>query len=301
MGVMQTFIWSEDPDYAEFRLSIRSFLQNQVELAEPRDSVESQRRYDFALWRRFCRTFELVDFAPKLGVAPDLRALTVIAEELGRALLPCPFMSTIALAGPLASLFNSSGHLDSFIEDMANGDTIVAVACQESAFGLRSRENIDMTFEKESGQYYLNGRKIAVLDGAMADSFLVVARKEDCVGLFLVARNSPGISVEESISLDLNQNIANVEFQNVSAELLGDESDSWSRFVESQSVAAMLIAAEQIGGAERCLELSLDYVKQRHQFGRPALSWRGRLWKLHFESPTRRETLGSPRQAISER
>jgi alkylation response protein AidB-like acyl-CoA dehydrogenase len=199
---------------------------------------------------------------------PDNRALSIIAEELGRSLLPCPFLSTIALALPLASLLNSNGELDSLLSDMVEGQAVVSVAFHETAAGIRRPDDINTIFRQDVDRFLVTGRKISVLDGAVADSFLVVARQQNGVGIFLIDRDAEGVSVESHEPLDLSQHTATIVFQNAPAVFLGDQSSGWSKYIEAQSIAAFLVAAEQMGGAERCVEMALDYVKERHQFGR---------------------------------
>ncbi|MBW4079714.1 MAG: hypothetical protein HIU84_14685 [Acidobacteria bacterium] len=165
--MMQTFIWSEDSDYAAFRLSVRNFLARQTELNTVREREERRGPYDRGLWQQFCETFELADLmaVPRTGGSPDYRALSIIAEEGPFAFTLPSFLSTIALAVPLACLFNSSGQLDSLIEDMVIGKVVVSVAFQETALELSIPDDIHATFREEAGRYFISGRKISVLDG----------------------------------------------------------------------------------------------------------------------------------------
>jgi alkylation response protein AidB-like acyl-CoA dehydrogenase len=115
----------------------------------------------------------------------------------------------------------------------------------------------------------IEGRKSFVIDGASADEILVSAQTDDGVGVFLVDGESDGVERRGLETLDLTRKLAEVTFSGAKANLVGEPANGVGALQRMLDRAVVLLAAEQVGGAQKCLEMSVDYAKTRHQFGRP--------------------------------
>jgi alkylation response protein AidB-like acyl-CoA dehydrogenase len=159
---------------------------------------------------------------------------------------------------------------------IAEGTTRSTLAYAERGGGW-GPETIQATAELDGDGYLLNGTKSHVVDGHSADLLIVAARTpgtegEDGIGLFILPGNQEGVTRRALPTMDQTRRLAEVELGNVrvpAASRLGDEGGSWSALARILDLAAVALAAEQVGGAQRCLDMSVDYAKERVQFGRP--------------------------------
>src|SRR5207245_1320801 len=122
---------------------------------------------------------------------------------------------------------------------------------------------------RDGGSWLLSGTKTAVLDGMLAELVIVAARTDAGISLFAVDADVPGLRRTSLSSLDPTRKLARLDFDDVEARLLGTDGAGWPVIEGVLDLAAVALAAEQPGGAQRCLELSVEYAKQRVQFGRP--------------------------------
>ncbi|HET9693620.1 MAG TPA: acyl-CoA dehydrogenase family protein [Steroidobacteraceae bacterium] len=201
--------------------------------------------------------------------------LGLVLEALGRTLAASPMFSTVVLSGTALKL--ADGHADAraWLSRIAAGQAVVALAHEEHA---RHRPfEIATTARRADDGYVLDGRKRFVVDGHVADALLVVARTSgaagdrDGLGLFLVDGEAAGVG-RHRLSMVDSRNSADVELSNVRVErsaLLADAGAAGALLERVLDVGRILLAAEMFGMAQQAFETTLDYLKQRHQFGVP--------------------------------
>jgi hypothetical protein len=193
----------------------------------------------------------------------------VIAEELGRALAPVPFSSTVYLAAEALLLAGSEAQKQKWLPVIASGDAIGTFALFEGT-GNPSPKTIKLM----ASAGVLNGTKKPVPDGAIADFAIVAARtgssgRETDISLFLVDMKAGGVDAKTLTNVDPSRSQAELTFNNCNAEPLGAAGDGWSILSQVLDRAAVLMAFEQVGGADRALEMGRDYALDRIAFGRP--------------------------------
>ena len=191
--------------------------------------------------------------------------LCVVAEELGRALAPVPFDSTIALFSEILKLAGTEGQKSRCLPRVAQGELIGTLAQSES---IRARPGA-ISSTVAGGR--LSGLKCPVMDGGCADMAVVVAREEDDMSptLFLVELGAPGVQRDPVQGLDPSRKHARLIFDGAPAERLGSRGEGLEVLSHAFDRAAVLVAFQQVGGAERALEMARDYALQRVAFGRP--------------------------------
>lgn len=193
--------------------------------------------------------------------------VAIIGEETGRGLYPSPFLGTVVMALRLIRDLNSSG-FGSVVDGIVSGSQIVAVAIAEGD-GVWRTDGFSTQARRVEGGWELSGEKSFVLDGSAADSFAVAATTDEGTGLFLVERSAPGVDVERLDVMDLSRPKANVRLAKAPGTpvAVGPAVESALESVLDRAVAFM--AMEQVGAAQTCLDMSVAYAKERHQFGRP--------------------------------
>jgi alkylation response protein AidB-like acyl-CoA dehydrogenase len=201
--------------------------------------------------------------------------LCVIAEELGRAVAPIPFASTVYVLAEAIMLAGSEAQKAAVLPGIAAGDVIGALATSEgpgalSASGIRA--------SVEGGK--LSGTKIPVTDGGIATHALVLAREGGQPGLFLVDLSSAGVTRETLSTLDPSRDAARLVFDKVPAERLGGAGEGLALVEQVLDRAAVLLAFEQTGGADRALEMAKEYALERFAFGRTIASYQAIKHKL---------------------
>jgi alkylation response protein AidB-like acyl-CoA dehydrogenase len=193
----------------------------------------------------------------------------VIAEEMGRALAPVPFSSTVYLAAEAILLAGTDAQKQKWLPSIASGEAIGTLALFEGK-GNPSPQAIKLSASGGS----LNGVKKPVPDGAIADFAIVAARtgasgRETDISLFLVDLKAEGVEARTLTNVDPSRGQAELTFKNCkAAEPLGRANEGWSILSQVLDRAAVLMAFEQVGGADRALEMGRDYALDRIAFGR---------------------------------
>lgn len=263
----------------EIREQVRKLLLAECDLKRVRHVLEGEAPYDKALWKKVAELGYLGVAIPEQygGLGLGATTLCVIAEELGRALAPLPVSSSIYLA---AEAILQSGDAD------IKNETLPALAAGERIGTLAAAEGIAplTAFDKIQTRYregVLSGCKMPVPDGCVAD-FAVVSAHTDAgvVGLFLVDLHGPGVTRDALTSLDPTRPQARISFDRAPARPLGRFEDGAAILRRVLDRAAVLVAFEQIGGADAALAMSVDYAKMRHAFGRAIGSFQAIKHKL---------------------
>jgi len=202
-----------------------------------------------------------------------ITGICVILEECAKTLTPSPLFATGVLGAFAISNFGNDKQKQSFLPKIISGELTTALAIDESSH--HNPANTSMNAKKDGKKFILNGKKTFVIDGASADLLIVLARTSGNKGemsgltLFLIDSNNKGI---EKIKLDMadSRNYANINFNNVNVDsehILGDEETGGETSENILDIGRIAIAAEMLGNAEAAFETTLDYLKQRKQFG----------------------------------
>src|SRR5580658_1095229 len=214
--------------------------------------------------------------------------LCAIAEELGRALGPVPFASAIYLFAEGVMAAGSAEQRARLLPRLARGEI---VGCLATAEGSGAHQHRSIGCHVKVGR--LNGVKIPVIDGDAADLALVLAAEERGPSLFLADLTDPGVQRTVLQTLDPSRGVARLGFSNVPVELVGDAGGGGTLVERIFTRAAVSIAFEQLGGADRSLELARDYALERHTFGRPIASYQAikhRLADMYVKNELARST-----------
>ncbi|MGO4711669.1 acyl-CoA dehydrogenase family protein [Bradyrhizobium sp. 2TAF24] len=255
----------------QLRDEARRYLAEHSSPKAVRAVLEGGAPFDRALWKGLAGMGFLGVAIPEEfgGSGAGHLELCVIAEEMGRALAPVPFSSSIYLAAEAIMLAGSDEQKRRLLPGISSGDTIGTLALFEGP-GNPSPKAIKASVS--NGQ--LSGRKIPVADGDIADIAVVAARtaasgRETDIGLFIVDLTGKGVTRKSLANVDPSRNQAEIVFENCPAEPLGAAGEGWSVLTRVLDRAAVLMAFEQVGGADRALEMGRDYALDRIAFGRP--------------------------------
>jgi alkylation response protein AidB-like acyl-CoA dehydrogenase len=255
----------------ELRRTVRSFLDHRLPEAEVRRLMADERGHDATTWQLMAGQLGLHGLAlPEEyeGAGCGLVELGVVLEEMGRALLCGPFFSTVVLAATTLLFVDDRDVCKDLLPGIASGETVATLALVEDS-GCWDEAGIGLAAEQAPGGWRLSGRKNYVPDGHLADVVLVVARTSAGVSLFAVDGEDPGLVREPLRTLDLTRKQALLEFQSVPARLVGEDGAVWPALRKALDVAAIALAAEQVGGAAAVLDMAVGHAKTRVQFGRP--------------------------------
>ncbi|WP_236792231.1 acyl-CoA dehydrogenase family protein [Amycolatopsis sp. GM8] len=269
-------------EHEELRQTVRLFLQRQSPEPEVRRLMDDRAGYDAPVWARMAEEIGLQGLAiPEDfgGSGFGYPELGIVFEELGRALLPSPFFTTVALA---ANALLESGDREAMLDylpGIASGETIATVAFSEDSGGW-DLDAVHARASRSGETWHLNGVKRYVLDAHVADVVLIAARTDAGISLFAVERDAPGMSIEVEASLDQTRKLARITLDQPAARLIGTEGDAGHGLRRTLRLGAVALAAEQLGGAERMLEMTVEYAKQRYQFGRQIGSFQAVKHKL---------------------
>jgi alkylation response protein AidB-like acyl-CoA dehydrogenase len=255
----------------QLRDEARKFLAQKSPPKAVRVVLDGKAPYDSELWKGLAEMGFLGVAIPEAfgGTGAGHLELCVIAEEMGRALAPVPFSSTVYLAAEALLLAGTDAQKQKWLPTIAQGEAIGTLALFEGK-GNPSPQAIKLT---ASGGM-LNGVKKPVPDAAIADFAIVAARtgssgRETDISLFLVDMKGEGVEAKNRTNVDPTRGQAEVTFKNCTAEPLGRADEGWSILMQVLDHAAVLMAFEQVGGADRALEMGRDYALDRIAFGRP--------------------------------
>ena len=209
------------------------------------------------------------------GLAYGYTGLGIVLEQAGRTLTPSPLLGTALTAVTAISLFGSEQQKSDLLPGMAIGEILLALACDESS--RHQPDQVGSTATASPGGFVLNGQKLAVHDGHVADTLIVSASTDSGIALFLVPATAEGVSIDRVASLDISAS-ATIRFENV--EVPGDqvlvEAGQGAAALETILDAARVgVSAELLGLAREAFERTVEYLKERKQFGVPVGVFQG--------------------------
>ncbi len=271
------FRFSEEQE--ELRSIARSFLSDASGPEQIRAAMASPLGYDEALWKQISSELGWSaihvpeDFG---GLGLGQVDLALLLEVCGESLLCAPFFSTMALGVNALLELASEDQKAEWLPAIAEGRIRATLAFAEAG-GHWETEGVETIARPDGDGFVLEGRKTQIVDGHSAELVLVVARAagsqgEDGLSVFAVPGDSEGLRRTPRVTMDQTRRLADLELSGVrvpGGARLGDEADAWPGLRRTLDLAAIALAAEQVGGAQRCLDMAVAYAKERVQFGRP--------------------------------
>ncbi|HEV3347686.1 MAG TPA: acyl-CoA dehydrogenase family protein [Methylomirabilota bacterium] len=265
-------------DQKALREQARKFLGEHASSTRVRRILEGAAPYDAELWRGMGEMGWMGTAIPEPlgGAGFGHLELCVIAEELGRSLAPTPFASTIYLAAEALLLAGSDAQRKRWLPRIAQGD---AIGCLALAEGPQVATPANLATRADAGR--LTGVKVPVADGDVADFAIVLASEgAGRASLFLVDLKGPGVTRAAVATVDPTRSHARMALDGAPGELLGAAGQGWPLAERLLDRAAVLVAFEQIGGAQASLEMAREYALGRFAFGRQIASFQAIKHKL---------------------
>jgi alkylation response protein AidB-like acyl-CoA dehydrogenase len=268
-GAEVNFAFTDEQD--DLRESVRRFLADKSPISEVRRLMGTRPGYDPAVWDQLAGQLGLLGLAiPEEygGSGSSFAELAVVLEEMGRALFCGPYFSTAVLAPAAILSAADNEHKKLLLPDIASGQVIAALAVAEDD-GQWDAATVRLGAVPSGDRYLLNGHKTYVLDGHIADLIIAVGRTGDGLAFFAVNGDAEGLNRTQLPTLDMTRAQARIEFTNTPGRLIGSPQLAPGALARTLDLAAVGLAAEMVGGAQQCLDMSVSYAKARIQFGRP--------------------------------
>ena len=265
-------------DQKMLRDQARKFLAEKSSRKAVRDVLnDAAKSCDMALWKGVAEQGWLGAAIPEEFGGLGLGGLEqcVLAEEVGRAVAPIPFSSTVYFFAEAVMAAGSAAQKKALLPKLAGGDVIGSFAISEGP-GAPSPSSIEASFDGAK----LSGVKIPVTDGDIATHAVVLAKEGAGLSLILVDLKQPAVKRETLTTLDPTRGHAKLTFDKANGERLGKAGAGWELAEAVLDRAAVLIAFEQIGGAQACLDMAVDYAKGRYAFSRQIGSFQAIKHKL---------------------
>jgi alkylation response protein AidB-like acyl-CoA dehydrogenase len=268
------------PEQEEFRQSLRRFLADKSPAAEVRRLMEDGQGYDPRVWKQMADQLGLQGLAIPAeygGAGSTPVELGIAFEEMGRVLLCSPFFSTVGLAASALLAVGDDQARRAYLPRIADGSLLATVAVTEpggrwdlAAVRTSATPDRDATGAPgEPAAFRLDGTKMFVVDGHIAELLLVVAQTGGGLGLFAVDARAEGVVRTPLQTLDMTRKLARLDLTRVPARLVSGPGDATAALSHALDLALVTLTSEQAGGAQRCLDMAVDYAKARMQFGRP--------------------------------
>jgi alkylation response protein AidB-like acyl-CoA dehydrogenase len=254
--------------------SARQFLAAECPMAEVRRLMETETAFDSALWSKFAEQgWTGIIFPEKYdGFGLGMVEMAAALEEMGRALAPGPFISSVLLAGTLLENAGSDGQKQKYLGAICRGEARSTLALLEtSASWDLDAVQLEAT-STPNGTYLLHGEKLFVPDAEGADFLLVAVRVEGELAVLIVPGNTPGVERTPTPGVDLTRRLYRVSFRNVetaAGNLLCCGKRARQGLEAAFNVGCLGLVAEMVGGIQRLVDMTVTYAKTRQQFGRP--------------------------------
>ena len=268
------FAFSEEQE--AFRAELRRCFEERAATPAVFRAMESAEGFDRALWKQLAGELGL----PGVHLPEDYGGqgfgfleLGIVLQESGRVLLPAPLFSTVCLAAGAILNAGSEAQKRALLPGIASGDTLGTLALLEPG-GDWDLESVRLECSGRGGEARLTGAKRFVTDAATADLIVVAARRGRArgpggLGLFVVHRDAPGLTVTPVEPLDATRKLAHLELSGVPAEPLGAPEGAGAALAKTLDQARAMLACESAGGAQHCLDSAVAWARQRVQFARP--------------------------------
>jgi len=266
------------------RSTARKFFENECGSDTVRRLMETPEGISPDLWTKLAEQGWLGLVYPEAydGMGLGLVDLVVLMEEMGRAVVPGPYFSAVLLGGLAIAEAGSEAQKKEWLPKIAAGDRRVALAWMEPSAQL-GPAGVTLTAVEKGGRYTLSGTKLFVHDAHTADALVVAARTRpgagaDGVSLFLLPKGTKGLEVTLLPTMDQTRKLCEVALSDVtvgSDALLGAAGAGWAPLARVLDRATVALCAEMCGGAQKVLDMTVEYAKIRQAFGRPIGSYQG--------------------------
>ncbi len=257
----------------------RDFLTNECPTSFVRTMMEGDTAHDPSFYAKMAGLGWMGIAIPEEfgGQGMSYVDLAVLLEETGRAVLPGPFFATVGLSAPVILEAGTDAQRKTLLPPLAAGERTAALAYTEPSACVDA-SGIELVARPENGAFVLAGTKSFVLDAHVADTIIVAARTSENddpsegVTLFVVDAKADGVSVKQLKAMDTTRRLCEVTLDGVrvgSNDVLGEVDKGWPRLEQALHKSAALLSAECVGGANQVLDMSVEYARNRIQFGRP--------------------------------
>jgi alkylation response protein AidB-like acyl-CoA dehydrogenase len=295
----------------ELRDSVRRFLTERAPLSRVRELMDTADAMDAGVWRQAADQLGLqgIAIAEEYGGAGfSFAEQAIVLEELGGALYTGPYLASAVLAATALGASEDEGARRDLLPGIASGQRVATLAFTEDD-GSWAADSIRLAAAKNGDGWRLDGHKSFVLDGHGADLILAVAVTDAdspgpaALSLFAVDGTAAGLARQVLPTLDQTRRLARCEFSDVPARLIGSPGAGRAVLEHTLDVAAVALAAEQLGGAQRALDMAVGYARVRQQFGRAIGSFQAikhRCADLLLEVESLRSAVGYAAAAVAE-
>ncbi len=270
-----------DLDFTEqqamLQKSARDFLEKECPITLVRELDKDSKGFSVELWRKVAQLGWLgMPFPEEYGgTGGNFIDLMILNYEMGRAVFQGPFLSTVVLSGLTILDAGSKEQKRQLLPQIAEGERIIAFVLTEPSARFDAA-GVKLRATSKGDGYVLNGTKLFVRDAHIADQLLVVARTgrgsgEQGITVFLVDARSPGVTMTQLKSIGTDRQ-SEIVFKNVkvpASNVVGPVGGGWPAIARALERGALGLCAEMVGGAEKALEMTVAYAKQRVQFGVP--------------------------------
>jgi alkylation response protein AidB-like acyl-CoA dehydrogenase len=265
----------------ELRESARRFLGERSSSEHVRDLMETSDGFDADTWKQMADLGWLGLAIPEEfgGLGYGFVEVFVLLEEMGRVLLPAPFVSSVVLASNAINFAGTEQQKKELLTEIAAGSLRAALAVTEPS-GSWDADATTTRATESDGSYILDGIKTYVVDGHTADVLIVSARVDGDVGLFIVDPAQQGVERKVLETLDRTRKQAQIHLSSARADLLGEAERAPRTLSETFNRAYVALAGESAGGAQQCLQSTIEYTKERTQFDRPIGSFQALQHRL---------------------
>jgi alkylation response protein AidB-like acyl-CoA dehydrogenase len=275
------FGFNEEQDL--LRSTARKFLENECPSEVVRTLMDTPEGMTPALWGKLAEQGWLGLITPEAydGMGLGLVDLVVLMEEMGRAVVPGPYFSTVLLGGLAILEAGTEAQKKEWLPKIAAGEKRVTLGWMEPSAQL-GPEGVTLSAAEKGGTYTLSGTKLFVPDAHTADAVVVAARTgkpgAEGITLFLVPKGAKGLTVTLLPTMDQTRKLCEVTLQDVSLGAdarLGEVGSGWKALSRVLDRATVALCAEMCGGAQKVLDMTVEYAKIRQAFGRPIGSFQG--------------------------
>lgn len=263
------FTFNEEQDI--LRDSARRFVEKECGVDYIKQVLDGQAAFTEEKWQKITELGWTAVLIPEEydGLGLSFVDLAVILEEMGRAPMPGPFISTVVLSGEIIRLAGTPDQKQAYLPKLAMGELKGTLAWTEPD-DLNSLDNMRLTARVQGGSFILNGIKIFVPDADQADIIICAGKSDKGTSLFLVDRDEPGVEVNALITMDRTMKLYEVTFNDVNVRkdsLLGQEGEADDALRQILNRINVAYALDMVGGGQKVLDIGIEYAKTRVQFG----------------------------------
>ncbi|MFT4519760.1 MAG: alkylation response protein AidB-like acyl-CoA dehydrogenase [Halioglobus sp.] len=275
------FAFTEEQEM--IRDTAQAFLAQVSDSEAVRSAMTTQQGYDSQLWGRICgEMYWQAIHVPEAygGMGLGYVELASMMEQMGRKLLCSPYFSTVCLAANALIVAGSDEQKAQWLGQLCEGQLTAAVAFNGGSAAWDA-DSITATWRREGESFVLNGNYRYVVDGHSAQLLIVAAREEgksgeEGISLFLLAADADGVSRQWLPTMDQGRKQASISLAQVNVNvdaLLGPEGEGWPALAKTIDLATIALAAEQVGGCQQLLDMTIEYTSERVQFNRTIASY----------------------------